>query len=80
MALVIFRMLANRQGLLLEVWDMTPTAPVVQNAGTLDEHGRGMLLVQTLATRWSWKTAPDWPGKYVWAEIGDETAMKSGAS
>ena len=69
MALVIFRMLANRKGLLLEVWDMIATAPVVQNAGALDEHGRGMLLVQTLATRWSWKKAPDWPGKCVWAEI-----------
>jgi hypothetical protein len=32
-------------------------------------HGRGLQLVDTLAYRWNWKTAPDWPGKCVWAEL-----------
>lgn len=68
-ALVVFRMLASREGLVLEAWDMMPAAPVVQHAGTDDEHGRGMLLVQTLASRWSWRVVPGWPGKCVWAEI-----------
>lgn len=66
---IYFRMLGYRNALVLEVWDMMPAAPVVQNAGTLDEHGRGMFLVQTLAYRWGRKVAPDWPGKCVWAEV-----------
>jgi anti-sigma regulatory factor (Ser/Thr protein kinase) len=66
---IFFRMLAYRDALVLEVWDMMPAAPVVQHANGYDEHGRGMFLVETLAARWSWKTAPDWPGKCVWVEI-----------
>ncbi len=66
---IFFRMLGYRDALVLEVWDMMATAPVVQHANGYDEHGRGMFLVETLAFRWSWKTAPDWPGKCVWAEI-----------
>lgn len=69
MAIVIFRMLANRDGLVLEAWDLAPAVPVVRNAGTYDEDGRGLFLVQTLAYRWDWKVVPDWPGKCVWAEI-----------
>jgi hypothetical protein len=64
-----FRMLAYRDALVLEVWDMMSSAPEVRQAGTLDEHGRGMFLVETLACRWGRKVAPDWPGKCVWAEI-----------
>lgn len=66
---IVFRMLGYRDALILEVWDMIRKEPVVQQADDLDEHGRGMLLVETLATRWNWKTAPDWPGKCVWVEI-----------
>ena len=66
---IFFRMLGYRAALVLEVWDMMASAPVVQHVGANDEHGRGMLLVETLAARWSWKTSPDWSGKCVWAEI-----------
>lgn len=66
---IYFRMLGYQDALVLEVWDVMAAAPVVQHANGYDEHGRGMFLVETLAARWSWKTAPDWPGKCVWAEI-----------
>jgi anti-sigma regulatory factor (Ser/Thr protein kinase) len=69
MAVIIFRMLAYQAALVLEVWDMMPSAPEVRQAGELDEHGRGMFLVETLAYRWGRKVAHDWPGKCVWAEI-----------
>lgn len=69
MAVIIFRMLGYREALVLEVWDMMSSAPEVRQAGELDEHGRGMFLVQTLAYQWGRKVAPDWPGKCVWAEI-----------
>lgn len=69
MAVVIFRMVANPDGLVLEAWDLVPTAPVMRQPGTWDESGRGLLLVHTLAERWDWKTATNWPGKCVWAEL-----------
>lgn len=69
LALVIIRMLANRDELVLEVWDMVQTAPEVQQAGAYDVHGRGMFLIETLASRWGWNVAPGWPGKCVWAEM-----------
>jgi hypothetical protein len=69
MAVIIFRMLGYRDALVLEVWDMMPSAPEVRQAGADDEHGRGMFLVETLAYQWGRKVAPDWPGKCVWAEI-----------
>jgi anti-sigma regulatory factor (Ser/Thr protein kinase) len=69
MAIIHFRILAYRAALVLEIWDMMPSAPEIRQAGADDEHGRGMFLVETLAYRWGRKVAPDWPGKCVWAEI-----------
>jgi hypothetical protein len=66
---VVVRLVATGQGVVLEVWDVVPTAPVVQQAAPSDEHGRGMVLIEALAYQWSWRTAPDWPGKCVWAEL-----------
>ncbi|MFI5569908.1 ATP-binding protein [Streptomyces sp. NPDC051740] len=34
----------------------------------VDETGRGLLLVATLATRWDWHPRPDGPDKAVWTE------------
>ncbi len=69
MAVVVVRLVATGRGLVLEVWDLVPTLPVMQNAAPLEEHGRGMFLVETLSYQWDWKTANDWPGKCVWAEL-----------
>jgi anti-sigma regulatory factor (Ser/Thr protein kinase) len=66
---VIFRLIARPGALMLEVWDVIPTPPVMRQVDVWDESGRGLFLVQTLAARWSWKTAPGWPGKCVWAEV-----------
>jgi hypothetical protein len=41
----------------------------VKNPQALAERGRGLLLVETLSYQWAWKTAPEWPGKCVWAEL-----------
>jgi hypothetical protein len=59
MAIVIFRVLASRDCLLLEVWDLVPTPPTMRQADLCDESGRGLSLVDTLAHRWHWKAVPD---------------------
>jgi anti-sigma regulatory factor (Ser/Thr protein kinase) len=69
MAIVVFRMLAYQRGLVLEVWDLVPTPATLRQADLYDESGRGLSLVDALATRWHWKIVPDWPGKCVWAEL-----------
>jgi anti-sigma regulatory factor (Ser/Thr protein kinase) len=66
---VIFRLIARPNVLVLEAWDQVPTPPIMRQVDVWDESGRGLFLVHTLAARWSWKTAPDWPGKCVWAEL-----------
>lgn len=69
MPLIVVRLVATENGVVLEVWDFMPTLPEVKNPTTLSERGRGMFLVETLSQRWAWRTAPDWPGKCVWCEL-----------
>ncbi len=54
--------------LLIEVWDPRTTAPEPRQAGTNDERGRGLLLVEAMCSKWG----TYWPktgGKTVWATI-----------
>lgn len=54
--------------LLILMWDRTPWPPVVREPGPENEHGRGLLLVEGLATRWRWYyPARPYGGKVVWA-------------
>jgi anti-sigma regulatory factor (Ser/Thr protein kinase) len=72
MPLIVVRLVATGDGVVLEVWDFMPSLPEVQTPAAMEERGRGMFLVETLSYRWAWRTAPDWPGKCVWAELTHE--------
>ena len=74
---IVIHLVATRDGVVLEVWDTLPTSPSLGVPGALQEHGRGLLLVDALAHRWDWRTVPDWPGKCVWAEL-DPSSLRSG--
>lgn len=54
--------------LIIEVRDPSPELPVAQQAGPMDEGGRGLRLVEILATRWG-HYAAEGGGKVVWCEI-----------
>ncbi len=54
---------------LLRVYDTAATSPAPRPAGPDDEGGRGLLLVETLASAWGCAPHRDRPGKYVWAEL-----------
>lgn len=69
MAVIFVRLLSDRSRLVLEVWDMTQDLPVARHANVNEESGRGLELVEALSANWGWKTAPDWSGKCVWAEL-----------
>lgn len=63
-------MMANRTRMLILVWDSSPLPPVRKSTSQDDENGRGLLLVETLSTRWGWYFLPqDNSGKVVWCEL-----------
>ena len=69
------RLSANRDRLLIEVWDSNIRPPVsrVVEGGfpALDaESGRGLFLVETLSERWDWYPTRNPEGKVTWCELG----------
>jgi len=54
--------------LIIEVWDPSPEPPVARQAGSMDEGGRGLHLVEVLSTAWGFYRPP-WGGKVVWCQI-----------
>ena len=69
MPVVVLRLASDHFKLLIEVWDVIPGAPAAEHPGPDDESGRGLMLVAAQCDRWSWQSAPGWPGKVVWAEL-----------
>ena len=49
-----------------EVHDGSPVMPHLRHPGTLDEFGRGLLIVGRLVQAWGTRRTPD--GKIVWTE------------
>jgi GAF domain-containing protein/anti-sigma regulatory factor (Ser/Thr protein kinase) len=50
-----------------EIHDGNPATPRLRHPGTLDEFGRGLLIVGRLVQAWGTRYTPD--GKTVWAEV-----------
>ncbi|MFK4102914.1 ATP-binding protein [Streptomyces sp. NPDC019531] len=65
--LIGVRLLGLERSIVIEVWDIDPRTPVVQDADFDAESGRGLFLVETVASRWG--SRPAEPGKVVWAEL-----------
>lgn len=56
--------------ILVTVWDISGEPPHVPDLPSREtEHGRGLFLVEALASRWGWFQNRNMPGKNVWAEI-----------
>jgi anti-sigma regulatory factor (Ser/Thr protein kinase) len=65
---VALRLSRLHTSLLIEVWDRDENLPVHQETSGETESGRGLLLVESLSTRWS-HYRPRSRGKVVWAQI-----------
>jgi anti-sigma regulatory factor (Ser/Thr protein kinase) len=61
----------------VEIDDPSSQVPVVHEASTREEHGRGVLLVDRLATAWGVDPRPD--GKTVWFELDATKGSAAGA-
>jgi anti-sigma regulatory factor (Ser/Thr protein kinase) len=68
-ALIRLWLLGNVSRLVIVVWDMIRRPPVPARAAELDEHGRGLLLVSALSSRWGYYEHPGTAGKFTWAEF-----------
>src|SRR6185437_852994 len=63
--LVAVRLLADRDQLLIEVWDESPDVPQLRMADDASEGGRGLVVVEALSHRWGFRHVR--PGlKVVW--------------
>jgi anti-sigma regulatory factor (Ser/Thr protein kinase) len=58
----------------IEVDDPSTEPPVLRHPGVHEDRGRGILLVDALATQWGSEIHPD--GKTVWFEIDVSTATE----
>jgi anti-sigma regulatory factor (Ser/Thr protein kinase) len=59
-------LLGDRARVLILVWDSSPRAPVRKDISEDAEGGRGLLLVETISSRWGWYFPQDADGKMVW--------------
>lgn len=66
---------ADRQRVLVQVWDSNDRTPMRQEPDLDAEHGRGLLLVETLSTKWGSYRPQQSSGKIVWAEIGSNSTQ-----
>jgi hypothetical protein len=68
---VELRVLRQATTVRVEVDDESTALPVRRDPNPDEDHGRGILLVESLASRWG--TIPTPGGKTVWFEIDAET-------
>lgn len=58
-------LLADATRVLIAVWDANPRLPARSEVDELTENGRGLLLVENLATQWDAYPTPHYGGKVV---------------
>jgi anti-sigma regulatory factor (Ser/Thr protein kinase) len=69
-ACVHLRLSTDGHTALVEVWDENAMPPAPVQPSLADEGGRGLMLVEALATSWGWNPPPSGRGKIVWALVG----------
>jgi len=66
--LIAVRLRRTETSVFIEVWDSESTPPVMPERSLDSEHGRGLLLVASLSSRWNYYY-PHSGGKVVWCEL-----------
>jgi anti-sigma regulatory factor (Ser/Thr protein kinase) len=75
---ITLRTFRNPDSLRIEVDDASTDPPVLEHPGTGDDHGRGILLVDSLADGWGTDIGAD--GKRVWFELHTATGNEEAHS
>ncbi len=66
-AVVRLWLVAENGGIVIRVWDASVDMPRRRNADPESEHGRGLMLVESLSKEWGACRKPS--GKVVWVQI-----------
>lgn len=66
--LIALRLLANREQLLIEVWDDSPADPQHRYGDSASESGRGLSVIEALSNRWGYRRVTACR-KVVWCEL-----------
>jgi anti-sigma regulatory factor (Ser/Thr protein kinase) len=74
---IALRLLANRERLLIEVWDHNPADPEPRQADDESESGRGLTVIQAIANRWGYQHVSA-TLKVVWAELLTKAGLYEG--
>jgi len=61
---------AEDKRIVVQIWDGNDKLPMQQTADVGAEGGRGLLLVESMSTRWGSYQAEGASGKFVWAVVG----------
>ena len=78
LATIEVRVLLYQIGIIIEVWDRDPAAPVRRYAASDEEGGRGLAIVTALCKQWHYCPSSR-GGKVVWAELTLPPSMLSAA-
>ena len=78
LATIQVRVLLYQTGIIIEVWDRDPAAPVRRDAAPDEESGRGLAIVAALCKQWH-HFPSNRGGKVVWAELTLAPGMLSTA-
>ena len=66
--LIALRLLADRERLLIEVWDQSPADPQPREAHDESESGRGFTVIDAISHRWGFRRTSH-SQKVVWCEL-----------
>lgn len=72
---VRFWLASDGEHVVVQVWDASDQMPVLQHPGADVESGRGLELVEALATEWGAYTPERSSGKIVWAVMSSPPAL-----
>jgi anti-sigma regulatory factor (Ser/Thr protein kinase) len=62
-------LVSDKTQVVIWIWDASPLPPQPADADGDAEHGRGLMLVQALSTRWGWDFPQNLGGKVTWAQL-----------
>jgi hypothetical protein len=62
-------LVSDKTQVVIWVWDASPLPPQPADADGDAEHGRGLMLVSALSTRWGWDFPQNLGGRITWAQL-----------
>ena len=75
---VLLWLVSDKEQVVIWVWDASPLPPQPADADGDAEHGRGLMLVSALSSRWGWDFPQSLGGKVTWAQLLSGSELNRG--